>query len=56
LPEFIDERLVYFVQVTELQKELKERGLDAKGKKDELISRLQDFLSKEQESAGTDSM
>jgi hypothetical protein len=30
------------IQVTELQKELKDRGLDTKGKKEELIKRLQD--------------
>jgi hypothetical protein len=38
-----------FPQVVDLQKELKERGLDTKGKKDELIARLQDFLSKKEE-------
>jgi hypothetical protein len=33
------------LQVAELQKELKDRGLDTKGKKDELIKRLQDYLT-----------
>jgi hypothetical protein len=52
LHELADQWLVCFSQVVELQKELKERGLDTKGKKDELIARLQDFLSKDQENAG----
>ncbi len=29
----------------ELQKELKDRGLDSKGKKEELVARLQEFES-----------
>jgi hypothetical protein len=52
-PSLLLNSWLVFPQVTELQKELKERGLDAKGKKDELIARLQDYLSKEQKLTGT---
>jgi len=38
--------------VVSLQKELKNRGLDTKGKKDELIARLQEAMSKETSTNG----